>query len=129
MESLSKQASKRLLTTQLLCLIKNVYKLIKLIQDQVKTIDTGSIVCRWGVIPMNLHDSRVTEITQNSSDIMKPYLLNHVTLAVCYTLPNKGSTMLVCQVNYFLIVDIINVVNYLESNTTYCTYLTKLATS
>ncbi len=45
------------------CFVKNVYKLMKLIEIRYKSIDVGSMVRHWegggGVISINTHDSLV----------------------------------------------------------------------
>ncbi len=82
------------------CLVKIVYKLMKLIRDQVKTIDAGSMFRRWGAISMNSQDSLVLrdhpptpnhwnfETFWNSYDVMKPRLLKSRDFGSLIRTPN-----------------------------------------
>ncbi len=56
---------------------------MKLIRDQVKTIDAGSMVRHWGAISTNSH-----ETFRNSYDVMKPCLLKSRDFGSLIRAPN-----------------------------------------
>lgn len=72
-----------LTTSHTFILVKNVCTLMKLIQDQVKSIDAGSMFRRWEAISMNSKFTSFTEmenhwnfeIFRHSFDVMKLILL------------------------------------------------------